>query len=185
VLNAAGNWACQTLISRTPAGFSALAVIGAATNCRSAILFLPAAIGWSALPQLAGRVGDPSAYRRLFLRHLALSLLPILAVSVAGALLAGPLLRIYLPEATQTHAFAALIMASPLHVLFNVYQHVFLSTGRMWLYLAPTSALCAVLLGLVVLDPLATPLASYALAVLASFAVNIALARWLALRIVR
>lgn len=130
------SWYCNTLLTKLPNGYAEVALVSAANQWRTAILFLPATVGTAFLPILSNVVADRnwSAFRKTASYTIVFSLL-------AGGLVAAPLffcadliLRGYGDSFIAGGLVLKLtVIAATIYAVNNQVGRVLASLGRMWM----------------------------------------------------
>lgn len=143
-------WACTVMLVNQPGGYAEMGIYNAAFQWRTAILFLPMAMGnmsLSVLSCLRGE-GDPRRYGKALACNLianaGLAALPALGV----ALLAPEILGLYGEGfAGRGTVLAVLVASCVVHAPALTLCQALASMGRMWTVFAVNLLWAAVLLG--------------------------------------
>jgi O-antigen/teichoic acid export membrane protein len=133
------NWVCGVMMVNRPSGFEQQAVYAAALQWRTAILFLPGAVGTIVLPVLANLYGanDHRRYRKVLWYNVLLNTGVALAAAAGVAALSPWIMGAYGEGFRGTQLTLMLLAGSAVLVSANdVVGQAILSRGRMWLGLA-------------------------------------------------
>jgi O-antigen/teichoic acid export membrane protein len=118
-------WICNTMLVNQPSGYAEMGIFNAASQWRSAILFVPTSVGAILLPILAGLrgSGDAASFMKIFrLNLVGNGLLAVLAATPV-ALLSPPIMRAY--GAGFSSGYVVLALMALLAVVMAV-------TGVIW-----------------------------------------------------
>jgi glycosyltransferase involved in cell wall biosynthesis/O-antigen/teichoic acid export membrane protein len=128
-------WLCNVLLVNGPDGFAELGLFNAADRWRQVLLFVPASLSanvLSALSQVDG-AGDGAAFRRIFRRSLALTVLVVLVPAAAVAAWSPLCLALFGSEYRGGALTLAILAGSCVPVaLNNSLGQVLVTRGRVW-----------------------------------------------------
>ncbi|MDN2583380.1 oligosaccharide flippase family protein [Aquibium sp. ELW1220] len=128
-------WICMLMLSRTPDGLAEVGIYNAAYLWHGTLVFVPMAITSVSLPILAHawEKGNRAAFRRLFLRVLALGTLIALVPALAVAAL-SPLFMFAYGEGFESGYLVLVLLAlsAPFHVATNIATAAIQSMNRAW-----------------------------------------------------
>jgi O-antigen/teichoic acid export membrane protein len=143
------SWACYAMLVNQPNGYSEMGIYNAANQWRTAVLFVPGAIGTVVLPILSSLTGakDRSRYLRVLRVSILVNGLVALAVSVPIGILSVPIMSIYGEGFGNGWLTLILLLISGVLIsVNNVVGHALVSTGHLWVGLLFNLMWAAVLL---------------------------------------
>ena len=149
-LVAPANWVCVAMVVNQAGGYAEMGTFNAANQWRTAILFLPGALGFAALPLLTQLHAQDD--RRRFVRMLGANLginggIALLA-AVGVVVMGGWIMRSYGSEFAGGRTVLALLAASAvLMAIGSVVGSAITSSGRMWYGFAFNALWAAALIG--------------------------------------
>jgi O-antigen/teichoic acid export membrane protein len=132
LINPPANWACNTMLVRSPGGFAALGVYSAANQWFNAIVFLPTILSVVSMPVLSQLIGqkkweDVGKITWISVRANGLVLFPVLALSIASHWI----MRLYGPGFTVGSSTLVLNLGTGLLVaLFSPIWPMLIAAGK-------------------------------------------------------
>jgi O-antigen/teichoic acid export membrane protein len=130
------DWASTVLLTRQPHGFTELAVVSAANQWKSAILFIPSSLGVALLPILSNLKSEAHTdkFRKLAQRAIlgtaVLGLLVAFSIALSAKLILAAYGRGFLDGQI---AFSIIVCASALIAVNNQSSKVLAGMDQMWL----------------------------------------------------
>jgi O-antigen/teichoic acid export membrane protein len=128
-------WICNAILVNQPNGYAEMGIFNAASQWRSAILFLPMAVGSILLPILANLNGadDRRRFKQVLNYNILLNGVLASIVALPVALLSGVIMSSY--GSAFAHSYQVLVILSFLAVLMaiiNVIWQAIAGYGKVW-----------------------------------------------------
>lgn len=128
-------WACNAMLVNQPNGYGEMGIFNAASQWRSAILFLPGAVAPIVLPVLSNLRGhgDRSRYKRVLLYNIWFNAGVTLAVALGISIVAPFIMASYGKEFRAGHmVLVVLSVSAVLNATLGVIGQAIASEDRMW-----------------------------------------------------